>query len=179
MRTALKNKQNLKYSLIGDAQPIYAVKNGELVFTEVKGQRVPAKAGYTEPIYGEAVPFIGYITPIGSESYARGNVAYARAYGIDISAYDALILMKNGEIPVTETSVIWHKSQPKHKVIKNVLLLDSDGEAIEDSDSCEAIFAADMTVIDENSADYIVKRVASSMNITLILLRRLNQDGNG
>lgn len=172
MRTALKNKQRLKYSLQGSTKPIYLVEDGEIVTTEVDGTSVPVEAGYSNLIYQNPVDFIGNFIPVGSESYARGNVAVAKAYGMDISAYDALILMKAGELPVTETSVIWKTSAPTYKTIKNAILLDENGD--ETSDVSEAVSVGDLQAVDENSADYIVKRVATSMNICLILLRRMN-----
>lgn len=172
MRTALKNKQNLMYSNLGKTKPLYVVEDGHILTTEIDGTVIPVSAGYSNPVYEEPVAFIGNIIPVGSESYARGNVAVPMAYGIDISAYDALILMKAFELPVTETSVIWHRSEPKHKVMKDVVMLDENGN--ETDDPSEAVTVGDADVVDENSADYIVKRVATSQNITLILLRRMN-----
>ena len=174
MRTALKNKQNLKYSNLGEERPLYTIEDGKIVTTEIDGVETPVSAGYTSPIYDEPVDFIGNIIPVGSESYARGNVAVANAYGIDISAYDALILMNAHELPVTETSVIWHRSEPKYKTLENAVMVDENGD--ETFNPSEAVSVTDMDVVDENSADYIVKRVATSMNITLILLRRMNDN---
>lgn len=178
MRMALKNKQNLMYSNLGEARPLYVVEDGHVKMTEVDGEEVPVMAGYSNAIYEEPVPFIANIIPVGSESYARGNVAVPNAYGIDISAYDALILTKTHEFPITETSIIWHRSKPKYRTLDGGLLLDTDGVTIQDSETGELILACDTTVIDENSADYIVKRVATSMNVTLILLRRVNENAS-
>lgn len=115
MRTALKNKQKLKYALYHERQEIYQTDSeGNIVYTEVDGERVPVLEGYSEHFYDKPVDFIGNIMPVGSESYARGNVAIYRAYGIDISAYDALILMNRGELPITESSLIWEWHEPKH-----------------------------------------------------------------
>ena len=165
MRMALKNKQNLKYSNLGETRPLYVVEDGKIVTTEVDGVETPVD---------EPVSFIANIIPVGSESYARGNIAVPHAYGIDISAYDALILTKAFEFPLTETSVIWHRSEPKYKTLENAVMVDENGD--ETFNPSEAVSVTSMEVVDENSADYIVKRVATSMNVTLILLRRVNQN---
>ena len=150
-RTALKNKQNLMYSLLGEPEPVYLTDSeGNIITTDVNGTQVPVEEGFNEPVYGEPVSFVANIMPVGSESYARGNVAVPKAYGIDISEYDALILARRYEFPLTETSIVWHESVPQYKTVGNT------------------------RVVDKNSADYQVKRVASSQNITLILLNRIN-----
>ena len=174
MRMALKNKQNLKYSNLGETRPLYVVEDGKIVTTEVDGVETPVSNGYSNPVYDEPVSFIANIIPVGSESYARGNIAVPHAYRIDISAYDALILTKAFEFPLTETSVIWHRSEPKYKTLENAVMVDENGD--ETFNPSEAVSVTSMEVVDENSADYIVKRVATSMNVTLILLRRVNQN---
>ena len=168
MRTALKNKQDLKYALYHNRQEIYRTDSeGNVVYTEIDGERVPITEGYSEHYYDNPVDFIGNIMPVGSESYARGNVAIYRAYGIDVSAYDALILMNRGELPITESSLIWEWSDPVMRTTSDYSIGDGNSE----TDS------GDLRVLDESSADYIVKRVASTQNITLYLLSRMNHNG--
>lgn len=175
-RTALKNKQHMMYSLLGEPQPVYLRDSeGNVVTTEVDGVEKFVEAGFSVPLYGEPVSFCANIMPVGSESYARGNVAIQRAFGLDISEYDALIVTNKGEFPFTETTVIWHESEPQYKELRDMVLLDTDGDVIGDT-STDAISVPDMTVIDDASADYLVKRVASSQNITLYLLNRMNRN---
>jgi hypothetical protein len=83
-------------------------------------------------------------------------------------------LTKAFEFPLAETSVIWHRSEPKYKTLENAVMVDENGD--ETFNPSEAVSVTSMEVVDENSADYIVKRVATSMNVTLILLRRVNQN---
>ena len=178
MRTALKNKQKLKYALYHERQEIYQTDaEGNIVYTEVDGERVPVLEGYSDHFYDAPVDFIGNIMPVGSESYARGNVAIYRAYGIDISAYDALILMNRDELPITESSLIWEWREPKKRITDDYFISDTDHDVIsdEETDGVQPS-AGDMEVWDETTADWIVKRVASTQNITLYLLSRMNSN---
>lgn len=179
MRTALKNKQRLKYALYNERQPVYELdSDGNPLYTEIDGQQVPVLAGYDERFYSEPVDFIGNIMPVGSESYARGNVAKYLPFGIDVSAYDALILMNRGEVPLTESSLIWYDTTPTQREAVDTFIDDESYEAILDGGT-EGIEPSDgtITVWDETTADYMVKRVASSQNITLYLLQRMNHNG--
>lgn len=180
MRTALKNKQELKYALYHERQEIYQTDaEGNIVYTEVDGERVPVLEGYSENFYDAPVDFIGNIMPVGSESYARGNVAIYRAYGIDVSAYDALILMNRGELPITESSLIWEWNEPTSRNTDDYFINDVDNNEIisdEESDGVQPS-AGELQVWDETTADYIVKRVASTQHITLYLLSRMNHNG--
>ena len=69
-------------------------------------------------------------------------------YGIDKSEYDAIIIMQNGELPITETSLIWLESPVVYKDVEN-------------------------KIVDANSADYRVKKVSPSLNQTKYLLERI------
>lgn len=179
MRTALKNKQKLKYALYHERQEIYRTDaEGNIVYTEVDGERVPVSEGYSEHFYDEPVDFIGNIMPVGSESYARGNVAIYRPYGIDVSAYDALILMNRGELPITESSLIWEWHEPSKRITDDYFIEDADDDVVDDEQPEGIQPTADsIEVWDETTADWIVKRVASTQNITLYLLSRMNHNG--
>lgn len=138
------------YSNLCEQKPKYLTENGTVVKTEVDGVDVPVSLGYKDAVYGEPVPFIANIIPIGSESYARHNTAISSAYGIDISEYEALIILNAGELPIDEKTYVWHGSKPEYKYM--------NGEG----------------VVDVNSADYKVERVATSKNIMLVMVRRVN-----
>ena len=150
MRNALKNKQDLMYSNLSESVPQYLMENGEIATTLIDGVETPVLVGYSEHGYTKPEKFIANITPIGSETYARHNTAIASAYGIDIGEYEALILLEKGELPLTETSYIWHVSKPKYKEGANE--------------------------VDVNSADYKVERVATSKNVMLVMMRRVNHN---
>lgn len=130
------------YALYGKKTPIYMTdENGDIVHMDIDGQQVPVESGEYEIGYEQPVMFKGNISESGGESEAK-------AFGIDVSEYDAVIVLNKGEIPVSETSLIWHQSKIQYK----------DEEH---------------TIVDEKSADYTVKRVSNSLNGTKVLLKRI------
>ena len=181
MRMALKNKQRLKYALYHEPKTVYQKDSeGNVLYTEVDGERVPVMTGYTESLYDAPVSFIGNIIPIGSESYARGNYALYLPYGINLNSYDALIVMKRGELPLTESSLIWYDSTPLQRVTDDDFIEDNGGQNVLDESSDNDDIEPDVptrNVWDETTADYLVKHVASSQNNTLFLLQRINHNG--
>lgn len=142
MRLLEKNKQNLKYALQVGEVPIYERdEDGNIIYIEVDGQKVPVETGETEVGYDKPVDFRGNIAMSGGE-------AEAKSFGVDISEYDAVLLMEKNQIPIDETSLIWHTSEVKYADEQN-------------------------TVVDKKSADYTVKRVQPSLNFTRYLLKRI------
>lgn len=142
MRLLEKNKQDLKYALQVGEVPVYERdENGNIIYIEVDGQKVPVETGETEIGYSNPVDFRGNIAMSGGE-------AEAKSFGVDISDYDAILLMENGKIPIDESSLIWHTSEVKYIDKQN-------------------------TVVDRKSADYTVKRVQPSINFTRYLLKRI------
>ena len=142
MRLLEKNKQDLKYALQVGEVPIYERdEDGNIVYIEVDGQKVPVETGETEVGYAKPVDFRGNIAMSGGE-------AEAKSFGVDISEYDAILLMEKGRIPIDETSLIWHMSEVKYADEQN-------------------------TIVDKKSADYTVKRVQPSLNFTRYLLKRI------
>ena len=137
-----KNKQDLKYALQIGEVPIYERdEEGNIIYIDVDGQTVPVETGETEIGYDKPVDFRGNIAMSGGE-------AEAKSFGVDISEYDAVLLMEKGRIPIDETSLIWHMSEVKYADEQN-------------------------TIVDKNSADYTVKRVQPSLNFTRYLLKRV------
>lgn len=142
MRLLEKNKQNLKYALQVGEVPIYERdENGNIIYIEVDGQKVPVETGETEPGYSNPIDFRGNIAMSGGE-------AEAKSFGVDISEYDAILLMEKNRIPIDETSLIWHTSKVRYIDEQN-------------------------TIVDKKSADYTVKRVQPSLNFTRYLLKRV------
>lgn len=142
MRLLEKNKQNLKYALQVGEVPIYERdEDGNIIYIEVDGQKVPVETGETEPGYSNPIDFRGNIAMSGGE-------AEAKSFGVDISEYDAVLLMEKDRIPIDETSLIWHMSEVKYADEQN-------------------------TIVDKKSADYTVKRVQPSLNFTRYLLKRV------
>lgn len=142
MRLLEKNKQNLKYALQVGEVPVYERdEDGNIIYIEVDGQKVPVETGETEPGYSNPIDFRGNIAMSGGE-------AEAKSFGVDISEYDAVLLMEKDRIPIDETSLIWHMSEVKYADEQN-------------------------TIVDKKSADYTVKRVQPSLNFTRYLLKRV------
>ena len=142
MRLLEKNKQDLKYALQVGEVPIYERdEEGNIIYIEVAGQKVPVETGETEVGYAKPVDFRGNIAMSGGE-------AEAKSFGVDISEYDAILLMEKDRIPIDETSLIWHMSEVKYADEQN-------------------------TIVDKKSADYTVKRVQPSLNFTRYLLKRI------
>lgn len=142
MRLLEKNKQNLKYALqVGEVLIYERDEEGNIIYIDVDGQKVPVETGETEIGYDKPVDFRGNIAMSGGE-------AEAKSFGVDISEYDAILLMEKGRIPIDETSLIWHMSEVKYVDKQN-------------------------TIVDKKSADYSVKRVQPSLNFTRYLLKRI------
>lgn len=142
MRLLEKNKQNLKYALQVGEVPIYERdEDGNIIYIEVDGQKVPVETGETEVGYSNPIDFRGNIAMSGGE-------AEAKSFGVDISEYDAVLLMEKDRIPIDETSLIWHTSKVRYIAEQN-------------------------TIVDKKSADYSIKRVQPSLNFTRYLLERI------
>ena len=142
MRLLEKNKQNLKYALQVGEVPVYERdEDGNILYIEVDGQKVPVETGETEPGYSNPIDFRGNIAMSGGE-------AEAKSFGVDISEYDAILLMEKNRIPIDETSLIWHTSKVRYIDEQN-------------------------TIVDRKSADYSIKRVQPSLNFTRYLLKRI------
>lgn len=155
MRLLEKNKQDLKYALqIGEVDIFERDEDGNIIYDhyvdsegniiyilDENGEKVPLTTGETEIGYSVPIDFRGNIAMSGGE-------AEARAFGVDISEYDAVLLMEKDKIPIDETSLIWHMSEVKYIDEQN-------------------------TIVDRKSADYTVKRVQPSINFTRYLLKRI------
>lgn len=97
----------------------------------------------------------GYMEPVDF----KGNISYEfnyhkvnkRSFGIEYGEYDCVLLMKKDELPLTETSLIFQFSTPQY--------LESG-------------------LVDPNSADFIVARIAPSLNIVRYLLKKTNKESD-
>ena len=144
MRTLAKNKQKLKYSLYLGTQPEYLYDEyGKPIITYIdeEGNEYYKETGNKIPMYSEPVEFLGNIALSGGESREV-------EFGVDLSAYDAILVMNKGELPISETSLIWHESNVAYKDIAQ-------------------------TQIEPKSADYGVARVSPSLNQTKYLLEKV------
>lgn len=116
MRLLRKNMQPMKYSLQDGRVPIYERdENGDIVYIEVDGQKIPVETGEYETGYSAPVDFMGNISMSGGE-------AEAKEFGMDIGDFDAVIVLEKDTIPITETSIIWHTSPVKYKDEQNTIV---------------------------------------------------------
>lgn len=152
MRTARKNKEIIWYALLsGETTEYKDCDDGETLYVEIDGSRYRAETGVHPETYSAPVRANAHITPLGSESYARGNKALDEFYGVDITKYEALIVAQKGTFPFDETTILWKEHEPEY----------ING------------------VVDPDSADFRIRRVAKSLNNELFLMtRQERENGN-
>jgi len=143
LRTLRKNKQSMKYALQNAEIPIYQ--------TDEDGNIL-----YYEDSEGNKIPLetgeteIGFGEPIpflANINNKLDEVAW-REYGIDNSTNYAQIVASKNVLPLKAGSIIWKKSEVGYK-----------DEA--------------HTIIDDTTADYVVKGVADEgLSVDLFLLQK-------
>ena len=143
MRTLLKNQQKMKYALQNAEIPIYQ--------TDEDGNIL-----YYEDSDGNRIPLetgeteIGFSEPVSflaNINNKLNEVVWAE-YGVDNSTNYAQIVASKGVLPLKAGSIIWKKSEIGYK-----------DEA--------------QTIIDDTTADYVVKGVADEgLSVDLFLLQR-------
>ena len=145
MMTLESNKQSMKYSLQGERVPIYETdENGNIIYyTDSDGNKIPIETGEYTTGYSQPVSFFFFFS-------MRGGEADSVEFGIDVSGYDATLVVDKGMIPIDETSLIWHTSEVGYK-------------------------DAEKTIVDGNTADYKVIAVKPSLNTTKYILGRITK----
>lgn len=142
MRTLNKNKVKMYYANQIAETPIYERNaDGTVKTIVVDGAETPVISGYDYNSYSLPVEFIGNIALSGGEV---ANVEY----GIDDSSYDAILVVNKGDVQISETSLIWHETEPRYKDVEE-------------------------TIVDPYSADYRVTRVSPSLNESKYLLNKV------
>lgn len=112
MRTLQRNKSNLYYSLYTESTTAYLTDDdGNIVYEEVDGEQVPVETGSNPPAFSTPVPFKGYIQFKGGEEEAM-------AFGVSVGSYTHLLIMRKGEIPIDETSLIFDH-EPQGEITEN------------------------------------------------------------
>lgn len=143
MRTLRRNKQMLYYSLqSSEKQPVYETDDdGNIVYYEDdEGNQIPIETGEYEYTYSTPVSFFANISMGGSDTQQE-------VYGVDMSSYDATLLVERDSLPIDETSLIWFETEPTYK-------------------------DEDKTIPDEQTADYTVVKVVDSLNFTTVVLKK-------
>lgn len=143
MRSLRKNMSSLFFSTYSEENKVYQRdENGDIVYIEVDGERIPVELG-TVAGYNEPVIFYANIAMSGGE-------AEAKEYGVSTSDYEAVLVLSDKTLGITETSRIWHTTEPK---------INTDG------------------TVDGDSADYSVLAVKPSLNGMKYLLKKLPKGG--
>lgn len=155
MRTLKRNQQKMFYALYKGQAPIYKLDDeGNIIYDHYEdsdgnwiyyldenGEKIPLETGEKEIGYTEAIEFFGNIAMSGGE-------ARSEEYGIDVSQYDAILIVPKAQLPIDETSLIWFENEVGYK----------DNDEI---------------VVDGDTADFRVLAVKPSLNVTKYVLGRI------
>lgn len=136
MRTLNKNTQKMYYANQDRVVPIYEYYEDE------DGNMIPLDTGETKLVYGEPIEFKGNI------SLSNGGEVEVQEFGLDVSAYDAILIVQKDYVPISETTLIW---------FENPIIYDDEIQKVPN----------------EFSADYRVLAVKPSLNSTKYVLGRL------
>lgn len=136
MRTLNKNKQKIYYALKSELET--ESTEDKII---VDGEEVAIDEGGYEISYSVPTAFSANISFSGGDSTDV-------EFGLDLSAYDAIIVSDNHALPITETSLIWFETVPPN------------------------------TTSDGSTADYSVVAVRHSLNYTKAILKRRVKNGD-
>lgn len=142
MRTLSRNKQSMFFSNQMGEQPVYEEdEDGNVKTIDVDGELIPIPTGDKEMIYSKPEEFMGNIV-------FKGGEVVPVEFGIDTSAYDAVLIVSKDEPKLSETSLIWFKTPLVYKDMAK-------------------------TKIEPNSANYRVTKVTPSLNVDKYLLQKV------
>lgn len=127
------NKQKMYYANQDKVVPVYET------YIDDDGNEYQLDTGETKLVYGEVVEFFGNIAMSGGE-------AEAVEFGLNLADYEAVLVVGKNTLPITETSRIWHVTEPTK---------DADGNT------------------DEYSADYRIVKVSPSLNFDKYVLQKV------
>lgn len=146
MRTLQKNKQKMYYALLIGEVPIYELDddgNRIIDYVDEEGNIYYQETGEYELQYAFPVEFWGNIAMSGGE-------AQTQEFGVDVSQYDAVIILNKDEIPLTETSLVWY------------------GDEVQYTDATQ-------THPDPHTATFRVKAIKPSLNHLKVLLSAITK----
>lgn len=133
MMTLNSNKQKMYYANQDREVPIYEYYEDE------DGNTYPLDTGETKLVYGEPIEFKGNIAMSGGE-------AEAQEFGLNLADYEAVLIVDKNTLPLTETSRIWHTSEPTK---------DDEGYT------------------NEYSSDYRIVKISPSLNFDKYVLKKV------
>lgn len=144
MNCLKRNKQKLYYSLLVGEQIQYELdRDGNKIIDWVDGDITYYKeTGIKEPLYSEPVLFMGNI------AFSGGDVERTE-FGVDQARYEAILVLNRGEIPITETSLLWYQTEPETKEIEG------------------HVYA------DDSTADYKILKIVPSLNNDRYILAKV------
>lgn len=140
------NKQKLQYALYGGETPEYVLdKDGNKIvsYVDEDGTIYYEETGNKIKNYSLQEPFFASISMSGGEITSQ-------EYGIDVSNYDAVLMLDKEQIAIQETSLVWYETEPIYK-------------------------DADKTILDGDKADYRVLAIKPSLNALKVLLGRITK----
>lgn len=144
MRTLRRNKQEMKYAIKGEKQPIYELDefgNKIVEFVDGEGNEYYRESGSYTSGWTKPEVFYGNIAMSGGE-------AEATEFGLSVADYDSTISASKNELPLILGAYIWHTSEVEYK---------DEGK----------------TDVNETSADYQVIKVSESLNEVKYILKAL------
>lgn len=148
MRHLNRNKQTLHYALYKGRETKYKldeVGNKIVVYTDES--TVPPTVYYeedgTEDVYEDVVEFEGNISLSGGQSNTVD-------FGVNLADYEAILVTEKNLLPITETSLIWHNTEPT---------IGANGHP------------------DPSTADYTVVKVKPSLNEDKYILAKVVKNG--
>jgi hypothetical protein len=124
-----QNKQKMYYATLVDTI--------QEEYIDEDGNRYPT--GEPKNIYSEPIEFKGNIAMSGGE-------AEAQEFGLNLADYEAVLVVGKNTLPITETSLIWHTSEPTKG---------ADGNT------------------DEYGADYRIVKISPSLNFDKYVLKKV------
>lgn len=143
MRTLRKNKQKMYYAVpTGKRIPIYELDSD--------GHRIISYTDNDGNVYyadsGETTPEYDSPVEFSANIALSGGEAEAQEFGLSTADYNAVIVADVGKFPIKNGTLIWHESEVKYK-------------------------DADNTMLDDKSADYMVLKVSTSLNVVRYVLK--------
>lgn len=146
MQCLNKNKQKLYYALLVGETPVYELDEyGNKIIDyidPVSGTTYYVETGNSILLYSEAVAFDGNIALSGSD-------VTRQEFGVSDDRYEAVLVTNKGQLPITETSLLWYQTSPTSKTID------------------------DKKYADDSTADYKVLKVIPSLNNDRYILAKV------
>ena len=145
MRMLKRNKRTMFYAL-PTGEEVVEYQLDEKGFPIVSYVDSEGHVYYVET--GQKYP--GYYLPVEFEANIAmsGGEAEAQEFGLSVADYSAVIVAKDGDFPIVNSTLIWFDSEVKYKDAKE-------------------------TIIDTKSADYMVLKVSESLNTVKYVLKAI------